>query len=168
MAYLFMTDGDGTEETWDPNGGENAVILQPGNNPVPTVPQATGPSLYRMVFEGDAPNRQARQQPCELAVHLTPGDDPELDDFEATMHRLGEAEQLDALDAAYRALEKNKIGGTPCFIQSPEYPSDDRPWKLLLQLTWDVPFWINFGDAGTGYAFLCEEGEEGRFLWQCS
>lgn len=30
-----------------------------------------------------------------------------------------------------------------------------------------VPFWINFGDAGIGYAFINGKGTDGRFLWQC-
>ena len=31
MAYIFMTDLDGGDLTWDPDAGENAVILQPGD-----------------------------------------------------------------------------------------------------------------------------------------
>ncbi len=39
MAYIFMTDGDEcVDGTWEPNGGENAVILQPGNTSVPVEP----------------------------------------------------------------------------------------------------------------------------------
>jgi hypothetical protein len=30
-----------------------------------------------------------------------------------------------------------------------------------------VPFYINFGDAGVGYAFLDASGSRARFLWQC-
>ena len=52
MAYLFMTDDSdavGMYDTWDPDGGENAVILQPGHTAAATQPLTEGPSLYRMV-----------------------------------------------------------------------------------------------------------------------
>ena len=52
MAYLFMTDPD-SDSDWvdgahEPDGGENALIFQPGGPTVPVVAQATGPTLYRM------------------------------------------------------------------------------------------------------------------------
>jgi uncharacterized protein YwqG len=77
--------------------------------------------------------------------------------------------QLSESDAkAYRdKLAGNKVGGTPDFLQSDELPFPER-WHLLLQLdSTQVPFWINFGDAGIGYAFLNGNGTEGKFLWQC-
>jgi hypothetical protein len=30
------------------------------------------------------------------------------------------------------------------------------------------PIKINFGDAGIGYAFISEDGQVGKFLWQCA
>lgn len=70
--------------------------------------------------------------------------------------------------AAYRgALAGNKLGGTPAFLQGDELPIPE-PWHLLLQLdSTQVLFWINFGSAGIGYAFINQAGTEGRFLWQC-
>src|ERR1019366_9388046 len=42
MAYLFMTDPDSDEPwvdgTYEPDGGENALILQPGRLIVPIAP----------------------------------------------------------------------------------------------------------------------------------
>jgi hypothetical protein len=39
--------------------------------------------------------------------------------------------------------------------------------RLLLQLdSCSVPFDVNFGDAGVGYAFLNEVGDQAKFLWQ--
>ncbi len=69
---------------------------------------------------------------------------------------------------AYRgSLSGNKLGGTPGFLQADELPIAD-PWYLLLQLdSAQVPFWINFGDAGIGYAFINHAGTDGKFLWQC-
>jgi len=39
MAYLFVSNDQGGEETWDPDAGENAVVLQPG---LPAVPAGHG------------------------------------------------------------------------------------------------------------------------------
>src|SRR5258708_31353901 len=50
MAYLFITDGETfVDDTFDPDGGENAVIIQPGTSEISTQPLLTGPSLYKMV-----------------------------------------------------------------------------------------------------------------------
>lgn len=52
MAYVFMTDEERhVKGTWEPEGGENAVIIQPGTPAVPTAPLATGPrsSAARMI-----------------------------------------------------------------------------------------------------------------------
>lgn len=47
-----------------------------------------------------------------------------------------------------------KVGVTPTFLQYPEYPGEGN-WRLLLQLdSQRVPFSVNFGDAGVGYALL--------------
>ncbi|MDP9844578.1 hypothetical protein [Streptosporangium lutulentum] len=50
MAYLFM--GDGCEESWRPEGGENALIVQPGRIPrfVQTVATDRGESLVGELF----------------------------------------------------------------------------------------------------------------------
>jgi hypothetical protein len=53
------------------------------------------------------------------------------------------------------------------FMQGDEIPFD-KGWQLLLQLdSCSVPFSVNFGDAGVGYAFLNGNGDEAKFLWQC-
>src|SRR4051794_3529049 len=33
MAYIFMTDDPGADFTWDPDAGENSVVLQSYRNP---------------------------------------------------------------------------------------------------------------------------------------
>jgi len=152
IAYIFMTDGDDyVDGTWEPEGGENAVIVQPSGDNVPTKPLATGPTLYQMKeIEGSTLLQPA---PCEFSVELEQGDDPEHG-FEDDKGR-----------AAYEEL---KIGGTPIFLQGEAYP-DGGEWCLLLQLdSASVPFYVNFGDAGIGYAFISEDGRRGKFLWQCA
>ncbi len=168
MAYLFMSggaEGEYVDETWDPEAGENAVIIQPSterpyDGRLETVPSATGPTLYR--FEEEPGGGRMKAVPCEYAVELTPGEDREP---------ASEEEQVewgdDTHDAYFDSLVGNKIGGTPLFIQSEEYPADGS-WKLLVQLeSMALPFFVNFGDAGSGYAFVSADGEKGRFLWQC-
>lgn len=150
MAYLFISDGlTFVEDTWDPEGGENAVIIQPGASLLPTQPLQTGPSLYKMV--DDSSTNRRNPLACECDVILQPEEDREA---------------LDGEESAAGAEIANKIGGSPAFLQSPEWPSGG-PWRLLLQLdSANVPFWVNFGDAGVGYAFIAEDGQTGKFLWQ--
>ena len=53
-------------------------------------------------------------------------------------------------------------------LQYDEYPYDDKTWELLIQLdSANVPFNINFGDAGVGYGFISPDGTKAKFLWQC-
>ena len=163
VAYLFMTgDEDDTERTYEPFGGENAVILQPGDSKTDVACKAlsSGPTL-RIFVEG-----MGGRQPTdvELGVKVWDSEDPEF----------MPAKEVDKLSAKDREIywtriEGNKIGGTPGFIQNDEFPDATRPWQLLLQLdAGEVPFSVNFGDVGVGYLFINPEATEGRFLWQCT
>lgn len=64
----------------------------------------------------------------------------------------------------------NKIGGLPNFLQFKELPDGkEENWNLVLQLdSTSVPFCLNFGDSGVGYAFISNDGKTGKFLWQCT
>ena len=168
MVYLFMTrssEGEYVDGTWEPEGGENAVIVQPSEKAyyggrIRTLPSATGLTLYRLKQGPDSGLTEA--VPCEFAVELTASEDPEPVSDEETVGWNDEEH-----DAYYDSLTGNKIGGEPGFIQGEEYPGDGS-WRFFLQLEMmEVPFEIDFGDAGVGYAFLSGDGEEGRFLWQC-
>lgn len=163
MAYLFMTDEEANfvDGTWDPNAGENAVILQPGHTSLPARPISNGPTLYRMVKKLFKP--RLVPQPCEFVVNTKCSNDPEL---VSSNERNGWPE---AKSEQYtNALGGNKLGGTPLFLQNDEFPGPGS-WKLLLQLdSTRVPFSVNFGDAGIGYAFISEDGVTGKFLWQCA
>ena len=154
MAYLFMTDvGETVPATWDPESSENAFLIQPGRYDNPIQPLTHGPTLE--IWE-DQPRSNLRvARPVEYAVTLTQDDDPdEFQDIAVSEEEGG------------NWTGGNKIGGSPAFLQGPEYPAGG-PWKLVLQLdSADVPFWVNFGDAGLGYAFISTDGETGRFLWQ--
>ncbi len=162
MVYLFMTEGEeyANQRTWEPDGGENALIMQPGSYTLPTQPLLTGPTIQKWV---DAPSEQGRYVDCEYAVELVPGEDPDIiEDIVVRAQEPGYDESLPD------PLDEDKIGGTPAFLQGPEYP-EGGPWKLVLQLNEPYEsFSVNFGDAGIGYAFISEDGNTGKFLWQCA
>ena len=162
MAYVFMTDGDEyVDGTWEPDGGENAVILQPGTASVPVQRLTQGSTLYRMVKR--ILKSRLVPESCEFAVRGDISDDPA---FVPASERAGWPEEKREEYAS--ALEGNKLGGTPIFMQSDEFPGPGS-WKLLLELdSTRVPFFVNFGDAGIAYASLSEDGRTGRFLWQCA
>ena len=150
MAYLFMTDEDEfVDRTWEPDSGENAVIIQPGQpSSSTTQPLLTGPTLIKMVHRLD--RRHLTAVACEFSVELMLGEDPEP-----------------ALVHDPDVLSGNKIGGTPGWLQGPEFPAGDEAWRLLLQLdSTRVPFSVNFGDAGIAYAFIASDGTSGKLLWQ--
>lgn len=160
MAYIFMTDEDEPiDGTWEPDSGENAVILQPGVTSIPVDALTTGPTLVRRV--DDDADDDVDFERCEFAVNLFPAEDPEY---------VPECDRYDWSDDQWDEYHEtdNKIGGSPNFLQNEEFPGPGR-WNLLLQLdSCQVPFEINFGDAGIGYAFLSADGRVAKFLWQCS
>lgn len=164
MAYIFMTDEEEyVDGTWETDGGENAVIIQPGLIPgnIKTSASSVGPTLYQMA---EVPGKSRLiERTCEFGVTCTALDDP---DFQpADIRRAwgdGEFEKYAA------ALDGNKVGGTPIFLQGDEFPEGDD-WRLLLQLdSTRVPFYVNFGDAGIAYAFINTKGTSGKLLWQCA
>jgi hypothetical protein len=159
MAYLFISEqGSQALPTWDADAGENAVIVQPGHPPkVPVKPLANGPSLYEFAETLETALPQAN--PCEYAVDLIRQSDP---DFLNESQRLIMDEPNFALYS--KAVEGNKIGGTPSFLQEDALPPSGH---LLLQLdSAQVPFSLNFGDCGVGYAFISPDGSMGKFLFQ--
>ena len=162
MAYIFMTDEDEyVDGTWEADGGENAVIIQPGSNLMASSDLAAGPTLYEMVAQSGKTRLVAETR--EYEVDLTPAADPP---FQPEEERGSWSKEK--FEAYAAALDGNKIGGTPIFLQGDEFPSGDE-WRLLLQLdSTRVPFYVNFGDAGIAYAFINSEGSAGKLLWQCA
>jgi uncharacterized protein YwqG len=145
MAFFFMTEEeDYVDGTWDADGGENAIILQPGRHTdVQTDEIVDGPTIHELVQASDSD--KLIDSNCEFSVVF---------------------KNLTSADPIRRRL--NKVGGHPDFIQFEEYPSDE-PWDLLIQLdSCSVPFWINFGDAGVGYGFISPDRTKAKFLWQCA
>ncbi len=68
MAYLFITDVEDSEggelQTHDPDAGENAVVIQPGNYQEPARPLLTGPTVevntlsYNTIPDAKFPDQQ--------------------------------------------------------------------------------------------------------------
>lgn len=155
MAYLFYSEGiDDNTDTFEIEGGENAVILQPGAPLVPFVEQMTGLSIVDIHDE---------KTKCEFNVDLTYSEDPEfIPEYDAW--ELPEKEN----EKYYNAIGGNKIGGVPGFIQADEFP-DNTPWQLLLQMDDEClteNCHLNFG-VGIAYAMINPEGTKARFFWQC-
>lgn len=148
IAYLFMTD-EINGETWDPNSGENAVILQPGNNgSALTSIQQTGPTVSEFSY----------------AVEMHYVREPDYIPLDALSTLLSSKKKEKDY---YRSIEGNKVGGLPLFIQSEEYPDPDKKWNLLLQLNMNsVPFPLNIGDDSVVYAFISADGTCAKLLWQ--
>ncbi|MFB7280271.1 hypothetical protein ACFCZV_24465 [Streptomyces hydrogenans] len=121
VAYVFVTHGDHGEDFFDPDiidpeGGENAVIVQPGGYYAgPVLPLASGPGLYG--HDGAE---------VEFTVGLRPVDEP----GSMTDEKPKALPPTDRERYAERT-DGNKIGGTPLFFQGEEWP-DGGPWRLLL------------------------------------
>ena len=159
LAYVFLTHADHDDpdffdpDVMFPDGGENAVIVQPGGHhggPVST--SATGPTLYRE--DGS---------PAEFTVDLEDRDEPDFLSQEQYV-ALSEEERGRYFDA----VSGNKIGGAPAFFQGDDWP-EDGPWDLLLQLDADdLPCHLNLGAAPVLFAFVSPDGRRGRLLVQDS
>jgi uncharacterized protein YwqG len=159
LAYVFVTHADHDDpDFFDPDvifpdGGENAVIIQPdGHYDGPVSQSAVGPTLF--LEDGS---------PAEFVVELEHADEP---DFLPQKQYVG----LSAEEQShyYDAVSGNKIGGAPAFFQGDDWPDDD-PWQLLSQLdTGELPFYLNLGASPVVFTFISPDGRRGRFLVQDS
>jgi hypothetical protein len=159
LAYVFVTHPEhGDPDFFDPDvafpdGGENAVIIQPGGQYDGQVSaSATGPTLY--LDDGT---------PAEFTVELAPSDEPDLIPQERYVE-LPEEER----NRYYDQIAGTKLGGTPAFFQGDDWP-DGGPWRLLLQLEADeLPLHLNLGASPVAFVFVSPDGRQGRFLVQDS
>lgn len=168
MSYLFLTqDDDATAATFEPESGENALLVQPGGI-IPAfvvgVAVEDGPTLWR----------RGSSWMDRIAVELFIDADPATDAAERAYRReiVRQAAEREGiyLDADQDAVEhRSFVGGQPLFWQPTTII--DREWRFFFQLDgaegWDDDLYaLNFG-GGTGYAFLSQDEREGRFLWDC-
>lgn len=155
VAYIFISHKENPDDNFFdpdiiyPDGGENAVIIQPGIAPeVKTIPQSTGPTLFD--FGG---------HPYEGVPTLNSGTDPEFINSSKFL-LLPENEQK----KYYNSVDGNKIGGVPAFFQEDEWPEGD--WQLLMQLNTKLPFYLNLGASPTLFAFISKDLNKGCLLIQ--
>ncbi|GAA3198387.1 hypothetical protein ACFO1B_01960 [Dactylosporangium siamense] len=170
MSYLFITQDDASmAPTFEPEAGENALLVQPGGR-VPAfvtgLRQPTGPSLWRRGATW------TDRVPVELHVDARPFTGASL----SLYHR-----EIDTQEAALRGdtaddgsgnglLRRSYAGGKPLFWQ-PWTTVIDPAWQFFFQLDGaegcdEDAYALNFG-GGTGYALLSEDQREGRFFWDC-
>lgn len=169
MTYLFVTEDDlATAETYAPDAGENALLVQPGGR-IPRflvgTAMSTGPSLWRHGATW------AERVPVEFHVDLSvlSGADERVLDQEVAWQQ-GERDRIFRDRPEHDRLPpRSYVGGKPLFWQ-PEIGVPEL-WRFFFQLDdgegWgDEPYALNFG-GGTGYAFLSPDENEGRFYWDC-
>lgn len=156
MAYLFIDlAGD---RTWDPTAGDNALFVRPGRTigGHPVVPLSSGPSYP--TFRGLGPRRFSMSNPPYQRFEYRASMEPAFDPPEWTLMN-GGREHLGPDRHA-----RNKLGGTPIWLQGDEAPSGDG-WRFLFQFSADY-IGHELGDGADCYGFIHEDGR-GAFLWQC-
>lgn len=160
MAYVFMCPGTWNDpstpecETWAPDSGANAVILQAYSEDATPQGDAAYPDYLLRLGDALEPNVNT----------IDPATDERLVDL---------------------VCHPPKVGGVPLWLQNdvvPACPGCGGPTHFVAQLDGALDEAIpkerrlegfhelNFGDAGSGYLFLCDAQCEDRgaaFLWQC-
>ena len=149
LAYIFMTAGDISDHTWNPEDGESAVVIQSRDESfvqaIPVEANATGPTTERSPSFAEAPGTQPDY--VEFRVDIDRQEEPDY----LSEKELG-AITPEQLNEYWTAVQGTKIGGAPAFVQREEYPDDSGDWILLLQIdSMALPFFVNFGDGGIAH-----------------
>ena len=171
MAYLFVTDDDeGMAEGYRPEAGDTALLVQPGGRIpafVRTIGEPVGPSLWRRGA------RWREKIPAELHLDLEP-----LEPAEESLLETAIDAQESERAGIYLDLPQDcpatgsYLGGRPLFGQ-PTCIEVDDDCRFFFQLECggveydSTSYTLNFGEGGTGYAFLSPDHLEGRFYWDC-
>jgi hypothetical protein len=160
-ALIFMCDSeDETCSTWEPSSGANAVVLLKDWKSREPFGMAAYPAFEIRWVEFP-----------DLSAEITDlsDDDPQVKQVESE------------IEAFVEKFGWSKMGGLPLWYQNPEVPTCvacGGPTQFLGQFDSQLgkdasgaDAAMNFGDAGIGYAFLCEKrcsDQGGAFLWQCA
>lgn len=171
IAYLFITEVDETNvgqlATADPNGGENAVVIQ-DLYPSRQAAIIDGPRLMETYWEGTVRMKRPLELSATVCIEPVPAglsDEAELSDEERYRLRMDRPYAIEY----YNALGQ-RVGGVANWIQGDEMPEG---WRLLLQMH-DYP-WVdgeslqtswNFG-TGSCYVLISPDCSAGILLWQC-
>ena len=156
VAYLFINPEDFADSAL-PEDGENAVILQPGNNAFyDCIDASTGPALQHSsntTFDTDGL--------CEFEVTLEYREEVPVDELKYKRIMLDMENQPSSFIQEEEVLAV--LGGTPAWMQADDSLFDNA--RLIIQMEEDMPFQVDFG-MGDLYAFMNEAGTEAKCLWQ--
>ncbi len=145
---MFACQNDpGMCDEWDPNSGGNRALLFPLDALEP-LPQPKG------VEEASLALGAVRAVVLERASE---------DDYDVAR------EAWAARSEHTESSVLGQLGGRPAWIQgdeTPSCPSCARTMPFVVQLE-EGPDDMNFGGAGSAYAFACEPCGRALFLWQC-
>ncbi len=157
LLVFQCQNNPGMCDEWDADLGGNAAILVSATKLVPMSAPALTPQDRKEGRDGPTSLDQAQ---AIRTVHYDDTRQAEYDD-----------------DAYVEAVQKKgsavvgKLGGRAVWIQDPETPrcSCGRKMVFVAQIESNAGGGINFGDFGTGYAFICKRCKsKAKFLWQCS
>lgn len=144
VLLLFQCQNDpGMCDEWDASSGGNAALLCAAGGAAMAVPAGTTTLPSRSTVAFRHYDDQGGEETPDDAYCALLEDDPEV---------LG------------------KVGGVPLWIQDDETPACacGRAMTFFAQIENRGGGGINFGDSGSGYAFVCMACRDGaKFLWQC-
>jgi len=151
-AYIFLArDGD---QEWEPLGGDNAVVVQPGNLcDAPTVALSHGPQEQTWSPPSGFRSRTRLLPHPERFVDLVPALDPVI--WESLDESAWEADDASTWD---------KLGGTPRWLQGEESPPGDG-WAFVAQFGAES-LASERGDGAICYLWQHADGRA-AFGWQC-
>lgn len=149
VLALFACQNDpGMCDDWEPNSGGNRALLLP--------------------LDGLEPLRQPESEaPLVLGeVRAVVLERESQDDYDLAR------EAWAARSERPESSVLGQLGGRPAWIQAdetPSCPSCARTMPFIIQLEEgpDHSTAMNFGGAGSAYAFACEPCGRALFLWQC-
>lgn len=94
LAYLFMTSASDADQTWTPEGGENALVILPQEKLTGSLTVGDAPRLFRMVKKWW--RKTLVPKSCSFSAKLTISEDPTFIP-EATLMRMPEGEARSTL-----------------------------------------------------------------------
>ena len=175
LQFFYCSTDDGLCETWNPFSGTHALRVVPRAD-VPLAPPTTLEPLRRVGILGwnaiqDLPSAAEHEL---LGIEYDYDFDKGLVDVhcpEINVALNGLDIDLEVAEAISNALDGDKLGGWPHWVQGVEYPacpSCGESMDLLMQIDSNDNLDLMFGDAGCGHITRCRKHPEIiAFGWAC-
>lgn len=177
--FVFQcANAPGSCEDWDAEGGGNAVVWQPNEAPASSVDVVPLRDLAKY-NKAKEPGAWCGRLPGAWNIKYRPVD--EL--AEPTSERFPDDRSSTIAQVLYRReLARSRVkplaskaGGRVQWLQGEEDPSCPtcrKPMRFVAQVSAEngvaaLDRWMNFGDAGVSYLFVCDAHGAARWLWQC-